>query len=166
MAATGAISTLAGGPIRVYADTSVFGGCFDPGFDAASTQFFQEVRAGRFALATSALVRTEIEPAPIAVRQLFDEFEPLALACDISDAAIDLQQAYLAAGIVSEKSDTDAMHVALATISACRVLVSWNFKHIVHIEKAPRYNAVNTLRGLPLVAIHTPAEVVRYEQGP
>jgi hypothetical protein len=34
--------------LRVYADTSVFGGCFDPEFEAASTAFFREVAAGRF----------------------------------------------------------------------------------------------------------------------
>jgi hypothetical protein len=33
--------------LRVYADTSVFGGCFDPEFEKASEQFFHEVRARR-----------------------------------------------------------------------------------------------------------------------
>ena len=34
-------------PLRVYADTSVFGGCFDAEFAAESERFFDLVRAGR-----------------------------------------------------------------------------------------------------------------------
>lgn len=43
--------------IRVYADTSVFGGAFDEEFQAASRTFFDQVRNGRFKLVTSALVQ-------------------------------------------------------------------------------------------------------------
>jgi len=30
--------------IRIYADTSVYGGCFDPEFEEASRAFFDQVR--------------------------------------------------------------------------------------------------------------------------
>jgi hypothetical protein len=50
--------------IRVYADTSVFGGPFDEEFQTASSTFFDQVRNGRFQLVTSALVQEEVEPAP------------------------------------------------------------------------------------------------------
>ncbi|GMU24264.1 MAG: hypothetical protein AMXMBFR13_43390 [Phycisphaerae bacterium] len=39
--------------LRVYADTSVFGGCFDEEFASASRTFFDEVKAGRFTLVVS-----------------------------------------------------------------------------------------------------------------
>ncbi|GAB4162842.1 MAG: hypothetical protein Fur005_21790 [Roseiflexaceae bacterium] len=73
-----------------------------------------------------------------------------------------MQQAYLAAGIVTAKWATDALHVALATVSGCELIVSWNFKHIVHFEKIPLYNAVNTLEGYGAVAIFSPREVISY----
>lgn len=38
--------------LRVYADTSVFGGCFDDEFAEASRTFFDQVKSGRFVLAT------------------------------------------------------------------------------------------------------------------
>lgn len=44
-------------PIRVYADTSVFGGVFDSEFQSASRTFFDQVRGGRFQHVTSALVQ-------------------------------------------------------------------------------------------------------------
>ncbi len=42
--------------IRVYADTSVFGGVYDPEFQTASQAFFEDVTQQRFALVTSAIV--------------------------------------------------------------------------------------------------------------
>ena len=35
-------------PMRIYADTSVFGGVFDAKFEDASVAFFDLVRKGRF----------------------------------------------------------------------------------------------------------------------
>lgn len=39
------------------------------------------------------------------------------------------------------------------------MIVSWNFKHIVHFEKIPLYNAVNTLQGFGPIQIYSPLEV-------
>ncbi len=149
-------------PIRVYADTSVYGGAYDKEFMAASTRFFDEVRTGRFTLVTSPLVEDELERAPEAVRALFDSLRTITELVLIDADMVELQVHYLTENIVSENSAEDALHVASATIAGCGLLVSWNFKHIVHREKAPRYNAVNMLRGLPTIGIYSPAEVVRY----
>jgi hypothetical protein len=59
--------------------------------------------------------------------------------------------------------EEDALHVAVATASDCSLIVSWNFKHIVHFEKIPLYNAVNTLRGHAHIGIFSPLEVIQYE---
>ena len=45
--------------IRVYADTSVFGGVFDLGIDRASLEFFEQIGQGRFELVTSNVVADE-----------------------------------------------------------------------------------------------------------
>jgi hypothetical protein len=39
--------------IRIYADTSVFGGVFDPEFAAASSLFLDQVKKNRFHLVIS-----------------------------------------------------------------------------------------------------------------
>ena len=64
--------------ISVYADTSVLGGVFDDEFSGPSKALIDAVRAGRFTLITSELVRQEIEAAPQVVRQLFAEMLPVA----------------------------------------------------------------------------------------
>lgn len=151
-------------PIRVYADTSVYGGVFDIEFERPSRMFFEQVREGRFHLVGSALVRDEISGAPPRVRDFFEEFLPWIEMSEVRDDAVALRNDYLKARIVGRSGTTDAQHVAMATVLRCPVIVSWNFGHIVHFEKIPLYNGVNLSRGYPRIAIHTPQEVIRYEK--
>ncbi len=151
-------------PIRAYADTSVFGGVFDDLFARPSTVFFDQVRSGRFKLLSSAVVRDEVAAAPERVRVLFQELGALMEMHEVLDDAVDLQLAYLDKGIVGEGCLADALHVAMAAVLRARVLVSWNFKHIVHFQKAPLYNAVNAIRGYPEVTICSPQEVICYDE--
>jgi predicted nucleic acid-binding protein len=106
-------------PLRVYADTSVYGGVFDEDFSEPSHRFFDRVREGRFTLVLSAVVQAELRPAPESVRLLMDEMLHVSQIAAVTEAAIVLQQAYLAAGVVTPKSADDALHVALATVSSC-----------------------------------------------
>jgi len=64
--------------MRVYADTSVFGGVFDVEFEKPSKQFFREIDSGRFLLVTSAIVEAEIEPAPDDIREFFAQYANFA----------------------------------------------------------------------------------------
>ena len=150
-------------PVRIYADTSVFGGVFDKEFETPSKAFFDAIRKSRFTMVTSELVRQEIQAAPIKVKKLFHEILPIAEITEITDQALKLQQAYIDADILSEKYSTDALHVALATVSKVSLIISWNFKHIVNFQKIPMYNAVNKLRGFDDIAIYSPLEVIEYE---
>lgn len=149
--------------LRVYADTSVYGGVLDDRFASVSRKFFQQVREGKFTLIISPLVQLELHGAPQEVRELFAEMAAIAETVGETDDAVRLMAAYVAAGILSDSARTDALHVALATTSGCRAIISWNFKHIVHFGKIPLYNAVNRVNGYPEIGIHTPQEVIRYE---
>ena len=151
-------------PIRVYADTSVYGGIADEEFAEATDQFFDLVKIGHLALVLSAVVRDELAAAPQQVRTFFDEIRPGCDFIEVSEASIALHEAYLAAGIVGPKSRTDALHVALATVAQCRLIVSWNFRHIVNFEKIPLYNGVNLSKGYAAMAIHSPLEVWLHEE--
>lgn len=151
------------GPICIYADASVFGGAFDEEFEVPSRAFFSQVREGRFGLVVSPVVADEIEEAPRHVREFFEAIFPLAQSVANVAEAVRLQQAYLNAGIVGPARLTDALHVALATVSGCRAIVSWNFRHIVHLKKIPLYGGVSMTEGYPPIGIHTPQEVIGYE---
>lgn len=151
-------------PRRAYVDTSVFGGFFDDEFSKESRMFFQQVEEHRFRLLSSALVADEISKGPDLVRHLFRKFIQTAELIRVERAALSLRNAYVEAGILTPKWADDALHVALATVGGANLIVSWNFRHIVHFEKIARYNAVNTLCGYGSLAIHSPSEVVAYAE--
>jgi len=81
--------------MKIYADTSVFGGVFDPEFSEPSEQLFNEVESGRFVLVTSAIVEAEIEPAPDKIRQHFSKYAKFAEIADITEEALQLQLNYM-----------------------------------------------------------------------
>jgi predicted nucleic acid-binding protein len=149
--------------MRIYADTSVFGGLFDVEFAEATKKFFYEIDSGRFTIVTSAIVEAEIEPAPQKIRDFFARYEAVAEIAQVTQEMLLLQQQYINSGVVTPKSSEDALHVAIATVTQCNLIVSWNFKHIVHFDKIPKYNAVNTLNGYGQIGIFSPLEVINYD---
>lgn len=149
----------------VYCDTSVFGGYFEPGFEAGSRAFLELVHDGEVQLVVSALVLAELRGAPVRIQQAYDRVASRAHTVKIGPESDALQRAYLAAGVVGPASSSDAMHVALAAIAKCHAIVSWNFKHIVHFQKIPLYNQISVRHGYGALNICTPEEVVRHARG-
>lgn len=150
--------------MRVYADTSVFGGAIDLEFEDRSKPFFALVRKGAIQLVVSAVVLDELECAPAAVKVFFESLIDFIERVEITEDADTLQQAYLKANIVAPKWEIDALHVAVATVSDCKAIVSWNFKHIVNSRRIALYNEVNQKEGFNPIAIHTPFEVILNEE--
>jgi predicted nucleic acid-binding protein len=147
--------------LRVYIDTSVIGGCFDEEFSADSQALLDLARNGDIVLIVSDLLVAELERAPEQVKNVYAVLPVHAMERVNADEETDrLRKAYLAAGVVGPSSYDDALHVATATSARCDLIVSWNFKHIVHFDKIRGYNAVNILEGYQTIAIHSPKEVV------
>ena len=148
-------------PLRVYADTSVFGGCLDTEFMTESLRFFEEVRQGQFIVVVSNVTLDELELAPDLVRAVLADLHPTQVEIVSTSPGSDgLRDAYLNAGVVGPSSSNDAAHIAVATICNVDLVVSWNFKHIVHFEKIGGYEGVNSLRGYRSPRIYSPREVV------
>jgi predicted nucleic acid-binding protein len=147
-------------PLRVYVDTSVFGGCFDADFARESTRFFDLVRGGRIVVLVSQVVVDELSEAPPQVRELFRSLAAESVTpVDLTPETIELRDRYVAAGIVSRRFMDDATHVAAATIARADAIVSWNFRHIVRVDKMRAYNQVNLQAGFGLLSIVSPQEV-------
>ena len=148
----------------VYTDTSVFGGVFDDEFSMPSREFFDLVKGGRFRLVASDILRNEILLAPVKVISFFESMLRDINFFDINEEILRLRDAYISAGIVGEKWADDAGHVASATVLEADLIVSWNFRHIVHFDKIRLYNAINKLYGYHEIDIRSPAEVIDYEE--
>ncbi|MCH7545140.1 MAG: PIN domain protein [Planctomycetes bacterium] len=147
--------------LRLYADTSVFGGCFDTEFSVYSLKLFDEIRQGRFLLILSETLLVELQEAPDQVQQVLANLhEDHHELIEKTGKIIALRDAYVSTGVVGTSSLLDAEHIASATVAKADLIVSWNFKHIVHYEKIRGYNAVNQMNQYPGLDIRTPREVV------
>lgn len=149
-------------PLRVFVDTSVFGGMFDVEFEEDTRVFFREVVSGRFSLAVSKQVYDEIVPAPEQVKSFFDALLPQMVLFSDSPEVQHLVDIYLEKKIVGKKSLNDALHVAYATVYGCSGLVSWNFKHIISEDKSLSFNLANMEQGYPQIFIASPKEILNH----
>ncbi len=75
-----------------------------------------------------------------------------------------LMEYYQKREILDKKFRNDMLHVAIATVNKVDLVVSWNFKHIVHFDKIRQFNAANLEMGYQPLAIHSPKEVTYYEK--
>jgi predicted nucleic acid-binding protein len=151
-------------PLRVYVDTSVFGGVHDEEFRDPSERFFTAVRAGAFVVLVSEALVVEISSAPAVVQATFETHRAHMEALETTAEAAGLAEAYLAAGVVPAASRVDALHVALASVARADAVVSWNFKDLVQLRRIRGFHAVNVLRGYPLIEIRSPLEVIDDEE--
>lgn len=102
--------------------------------------------------------------APERIQKKFETIPDAYLEILSSDNETnDLAKMYLDEGIVSGKYFEDALHIAIATIYQVNVLASWNFKHIVNLDKIRMYNSVNLKYGYSLIEIRTPREILKTE---
>ena len=148
---------------RIYVDTSVIGGYFDPEFDFATRRLFQMFVRGEARMVLSDLTVSELEDAPAHVRRLpatvprqhVEELGPLPEADKLAEL-------YLQEGIMRPSMHVDALHIATAVVARVDVLVSWNFRDIVNLAKIRGYNNINSRLGYPVIEILTPREVIQH----
>lgn len=149
---------------KVYIDTSVVGGYFDEEFELWTKLFFDSVKRGRIKIATSELLNAELLNAPEQVKRFLtsipDEYKILA---NYNNEAKQLANKYIEANIVGKSSLTDCRHIATANVNEIDILTSWNFKHIVNLDKIHLYNGVNLQNGYRTIEIRTPRELLTYE---
>lgn len=151
--------------LRIYVDTSVIGGCFDPEFKEWSVALVDDFRLGRYIPVISDVTAAEVLAAPAFVRALHAEILSLsAEVLGVSEEAISLAGSYEAHSVLDAKFRNDMLHIALATIADVDVLVSWNFRHIVRLDKIRLFNAVNIEQGYKPISIYSPREVMTYGQ--
>ena len=145
----------------LYLDTSVIGGYYDAEWMQDTRELWRQAKEGKWKLVTSVITERELLAAPPAVRALFDETFPSAdVLLAATDEADDLAQEYLKASVVSERYADDAMHVAICTVHRISFLVSWNFRHLVNVQREAGFNAVNLLQGYPMLSIVNPKEII------
>jgi len=150
--------------MKIYVDTSVYGGMYDEEFDPWSRLFFESVINGDHTIVISELVQSELGGAPQRVRDFVAAFPHEHIKhVELSEAATALGNRYVSEEVVGKTSIADCYHIAMATVERCDLVVSWNFKHIVNVVRIRGYNGVNLIMGHPTIEIRNPREVFDYE---
>ena len=151
--------------MRLYLDTSVYGGYFDTEFETWTKPLFECIGEGLHSVIRTPLVELELLGAPVQVQELYASLPKAAKEAVVTNLMIDeLALEYIRARVVGESSMADCQHIALATLINADVLVSWNFKHIVNVTRIRGYNSVNMRHGLRLLDIRTPIELLAHEK--
>lgn len=148
--------------VHVYTDTSVIGGCFDKEFKEHSLLLFNEFRTGAKKIMLSDLAMMELRSASDEVKMKLTEI-PNRFKIELKSTvkAFKLAESYIAEGALSNKCYNDALHIALATLHNADILASWNFKHIVNLNRIKLYNSINLRLGYRLIEIRTPREILK-----
>lgn len=152
--------------MRMFVDTSVVGGCYDEEFDVVSRLLLAEFKSGKAVAVISSMTLEELELAPDKVKRVLDELPESALEyVDLDEEAAQLADEYIADGVVGQGSLIDAQQVAVASLNKVDVIVSWNFKHIVNLNRIRLFAATNLRHGLLTPEIRSPREVLTdYEE--
>ena len=149
---------------RLYLDTSVFGGFYDDEFSEHTIPLFERISRGEFILIYSTITQEELENAPTQVKTLVRNLKmEFTEYVELNAEAIELATCYIQENVVGKTSFADCLHIALATLSKADYLVSWNFKHIVNIQRIKGYNFVNLKKGYAQLEIRSPMEFENYE---
>lgn len=148
---------------RIYIDTSIVGGYFDEEFKEATRSFFERFENDEIIFVVSDLLDVELIKAPKKVQELLhnysaEKFERIELTAD----AVNLANTYIEEKVVGKTSLEDCRHIAMATINKVDVLVSWNFKHIVNLDRIKGYNSVNLRLGYQMIEIRSPKDLINY----
>jgi len=146
--------------LRVYVDTSVFGGTEDDEYMDESRRFFSHVQRGDYTVLLSDETLRELELAPEIVKALWKRLEPINVELvRIDDEVQQLAEAYIDEEVLGKASQGDALHVAAATVADADLILSWNFKHIVNYDRIRGFNGVNLKHGYRTMSIMSPMEI-------
>ena len=94
------------------------------------------------------------------IQDLKEEFTEFL---EITDEAIELATEYITEKVVGKTSYADCLHIALATINHADYLLSWNFRHIVNIQRINGYNSINIKNGYKQLEIRSPRDFISYD---
>jgi len=120
----------------------------------------EAIKQEKFILLMSDIIVSELINASQAVKDILLSIPQRVIeVVKITAEVLQLRDAYINEGVVTSKSINDATHVAAATIARAAAIISWNFKHIVRLDKMKGYNQINLINGYGILTIISPLEV-------
>ncbi|MCL2065801.1 MAG: PIN domain protein [Candidatus Cloacimonetes bacterium] len=144
---------------KIYIENSVIGGYFDEDQKIPTRKLFKLFKKGVYVPIISDHVIGELlKGAPDFVIANLETINYIKHS--VTDEMIELFEKYMKQKIVSEKYKDDALHIAIATVIEVDVLVSWNFRHIVNLNRIQQFNSINLREGYKILEIRSPEEII------
>ena len=146
---------------KLYLDTSVPSFLFaddSPERREVTIQFWDILKLGLYDIVISEVLLTEISRSEMpSSQELEDRLSELVVEIvSVNEDIFTLAQKYLDEGIIPQKYQDDALHIALATYYEADALISWNFKHMVKLKTIRGVNGINKMLGYKELEILTP----------
>jgi hypothetical protein len=124
----------------------------------------QDFRQGIFKPVISTLLQDQITKASRVVQKAMADLvqcKPKIIV--VSEKAETLADVYLDRKILKPEFRADILHVALATLDEVDILVSWNYRNILHLSKLRQFITVNLELGLKPIQIRSPRIIASFD---
>ena len=157
---------------QCYLETSIFGFYFDEDIinrekRESVRKLFQQIKNKLLVGSISDICINELMKTPEPFKT---QFETLIKDFDLEileykeEEVSHLAQLYIAEGIIPERFENDAFHIAIATVKEVDILITLNCKHIANEFIIRKIKAINYKEGYTKeLSIRTPIEVIFYE---
>ncbi len=128
-----------------------------------ATRRWWNVERGRYQLLTSAAVLRELldgaHPYQKEKLALVSALKAFPITHDVARIA----DVYIKRKLMPQELYGDAVHLATASLESCNFLLTWNCKHLANANKFEHIHHVNTMLGLYVPTITTPAGLISEE---
>lgn len=146
---------------KLYLDTSVPSFLFaddSPEKREVTIQFWEILKLGLYEIIISDILLTEISRSETPSSQELENklSEIVVEIISVNEDIFSLAQKYIEEGIIPQKYQDDALHIALAAYNEADALISWNFKHMVKLKTIRGVNGINRMLGFKELEILTP----------
>lgn len=147
--------------LKIYLDTSVYSALFDerdPKRQKMTLEFWNKIDS--YNLYVSNLNLEEIQGiSDKKLKEKLIKYLNKGKMIQISPETEQLAKIYIKEGIIPEKYEIDALHLAFTTINSIDIIISWNFKHLVKRKTRLEVNLTNLKEGYKTIEILAPPEL-------
>ena len=150
---------------KIYLDTSTISHLDAPDVPEKMNDtlvFWEELKANKYQIVISNITIAEItkcnEPKRTILFQRVGEinFEIF----EETEETLVLADNYLAYGVLKSKSMDDLRHISVASVTDCKYISSWNFKHFVNVKIIAKVQSANKLYGYNEIIIVPPSMLI------
>ena len=82
----------------------------------------------------------------------------------ITPEVAQLAEEYIAALAMPARPGADALHLALASVHLCDILLTWNCEHLANPNKVSQLSSITRLMGFSLPRIVTPETLLQQQK--